>query len=85
MPIQASCKVVREAAVKVLDRLGQEMFEVIKYHLKRSYAISFAPDDESPLSLDQLHFALSVMLGDGTANNILKQIADELQERQIAE
>jgi hypothetical protein len=56
------------------------MIEVVKYHLRRSYAISFAPNDVSSFSLDQLHFALAVMLGEGSANNILGQITEEINE-----
>ncbi|HKU49572.1 MAG TPA: hypothetical protein VJP79_06455 [Nitrososphaera sp.] len=70
----------RKAVFIALNRLGEEMFEVIRYHLHRSYAISFDPDDPSKFSLEQLHFALSVMLGQGTANNVLRQVTDEIRE-----
>ena len=70
----------REAANRVLQRLGEEMIEVVKYHIRRSYAISFDPKDESHFSLDQLHFALSVMLGEGSANSLLNQISQEIKE-----
>jgi hypothetical protein len=79
-PVTESLK--REAANWVLQRLGEEMIEVVKYHLRRSYAISFDPKDPSPMSLDQLHFGLSVMLGEGHANNLLRQITEEIQEMQ---
>ena len=78
----ASDSLKREAANRVLDRLGSDMVEVIKFHMKRSYGISFDQKAESPFSLDQLHFALSVMLGEGHANNLLKQIVEEIKENQ---
>lgn len=80
MPVTVSDSIKRQAANSVLARLGEEMIEVVKYHLRRSYAISFAPNDTSSFSLDQLHFGLSVMLGEGSANNILKQITEEINE-----
>ena len=80
MPLMVSDIVKRQAANTVLARLGEEMIEVVKYHLRRSYAISLAPDDNSKFSLDQLHFGLSVMLGEGSANNLLKQITEEINE-----
>ena len=80
MPAVVSDIVKRQAANTVLARLGEEMIEVVKYHLRRSYAISLAPNDNSNFSLDQLHFGLSVMLGEGSANNLLKQIAEEINE-----
>jgi hypothetical protein len=72
--------VKREATNRVLRRLGEEMIEVVKYHLRRSYAISFDPSDDSHFSLDQLHFGLCLMLGEGHANNLLNQIAEEIRE-----
>jgi len=70
----------REAVNIVLERLGTEMFEVVKFHLKRSYAISLNLNDDSSLSLDQLHFGLSVILGEGHANNLLSQVVREIKE-----
>lgn len=80
MQTNASNSIKREAANTVLARLGQEMIEVIKHHLRRSYAISFDPQDESKFSLEQLHFALSVLLGEGHANDLMRQIAEEIKE-----
>jgi len=80
MPITVSDSLKRQAANTVLARLGEEMIEVVKYHLRRSYAISLAPNDNSTFSLDQLHFGLSVMLGEGSANNLLRQISEEIHE-----
>lgn len=80
MPITVSNSIKRKAANTVLARLGEEMIEVVKYHLRRSYAISLEPNDDSSFSLDQLHFGLSVMLGEGSANNLLRQITEEISE-----
>jgi hypothetical protein len=80
MSVTVSDNIKRQTANTVLARLGEEMIEVVKYHLRRSYAISLAPNDDSAFSLDQLHFGLAVMLGEGSANNILKQITEELNE-----
>lgn len=80
MPLTVSDSVKRKAANTELARLGEEMIEVVKYHLRRSYAISFALEDESKFSLDQLHFGLCVMLGEGSANNLLSQITQEIEE-----
>ena len=80
MSVTVSDNIKRQAANTVLARLGEELTEVVKYHLRRSYAISLAPNDGSTFSLDQLHFALAVMLGEGSANNILKQISEEINE-----
>ena len=82
MPITVSDSVKRQAANTVLARLGEEMIEVVKYHLRRSYAISFDPTDDSPFSLEQLHFGLSLMLGEGHANSLLRQITEEIKEIQ---
>lgn len=79
MPSTVSDSIKRQAANTVLARLGEEMIEVVKYQSRR-YGISFALDDDSKFSLDQLHYALSVLLGEGTANNILKQITQEINE-----
>ena len=76
----ATCSVMRKAANIALNRLGEEMFEVVAYQLRRSYAITFEPNDDSQFSLDQLHFALSVMLGEGSANNVLRQVVDEIRD-----
>jgi hypothetical protein len=76
----ATGTVMRKAANIALNRLGEEMFEVVAYHLRRSYAITFDPNDDSRFSLDQLHFALSVMLGEGRANNVLQQVVDEIRD-----
>jgi hypothetical protein len=72
-------RIKREAARIVLARLGEDMIEIVKHHLKRSYDISFDPKDDSTFSLDQLHFGLSVMLGEGHASNLLRQINDEIK------
>jgi hypothetical protein len=80
LSIAATDTIKRKAANIVLSRLGEEMMEVIKFHLRRSYGISMAADDPSTFSLEQLHFGLSVMLGEGSANNLLRQIADEINE-----
>jgi hypothetical protein len=32
------------------------------------------------MSLEQLHFGLSVMLGEGHANELLRQISEEIKE-----
>lgn len=80
MSVTITESVKRQAANIVLARLGEEMIEVVKYHLRRSYAISFTPNDDSHFSLDQLHFGLSVMLGEGSANNLLTQISEEINE-----
>jgi len=85
MPATVSDSVKRKAANIVLARLGEEMIAVVKYHMRRSYAISLAPDDTSRFSLEQLHFGLSVMLGEGHANNLLRQITDEIKEISEAE
>jgi hypothetical protein len=79
MPLAANDRIKRKAANIVLARLGEDMIVVVKHHLRRSYAISFDPDDDSKFSLEQLHFGLSVMLGEGSANNILPQIAEEIK------
>jgi hypothetical protein len=72
--------VMRKAANIALNTLGEEMFEVLAYQLRRSYAITFDPDDDTQFSLEQLHFALCVMLGEGSANNVLRQVVDEIHE-----
>jgi hypothetical protein len=77
---QASDRVKRQAANIVLARLGEEMSDVVKYHLHRSYSISLEPNEQSKFSLDQLHFALSVLLGEGGANNLLNQVTHEIEE-----
>jgi hypothetical protein len=79
MPLAASDRIKRKAANIVLARLGEDMIVVVKHHLRRSYAISFDPDDDSKFSLEQLHFGLSVMLGEGSANNLLSQITAEIK------
>ena len=79
MPVAVSDRIKREAASIVLARLGEDMIAVVKYHLRRSYGISFDPDDASKFSLEQLHFGLSVMLGEGSANNLLPQIIEEIK------
>lgn len=61
------------------------MIEVIKYHLQRSCAISFDPNDDSPMSLEQPHFGLSVVLGEDYPNNLLTQIGDEKEIQRTAE
>lgn len=80
MTLAVSDRVKRKAANIVLARLGEDMIEVVKYHLRRSYGISFDPDDDSKFSLEQLHFGLSVMLGEGSANNLLPQITAEIKQ-----
>lgn len=62
----------------MLATLGEETIAVIKNNLSRSYAISFVVDDDSKFLLDQLHFGLSVMMGESSANNILSQITREI-------
>ena len=37
------------------------------------------------LSLEQLHFGLSVLFGDSNANNILQQIVEQIEEIQRQE
>lgn len=74
----ASDSVKRRAANIVLARLGEEMMEVVERHLRRSYGISLTSGDTSKFSLEQLHFGLSVLLGEGSANNLLQQITREI-------
>ena len=76
----ASDEIKRRAANVVLGRLGEEMIEVVKLHLRRSYSITFDLKDNAKFSLDQLHFGLSVLLGEGLANNLMRQIKDEIDE-----
>lgn len=80
MAPQASDGIKRKAVNTVLATLGEEMMEVVKYHLRRSYSISLDPNDQSKFSLDQLHFALSVLIGEGGANNLLNQVTHEIEE-----
>ena len=77
---ETDSSIMRKAANIALNRLGEEMFEVLAYQLRRSYAITFDPDDDTQFSLEQLHFALCVMLGEGSANNVLRQVVDEIHE-----
>jgi hypothetical protein len=72
--------IMRKAVNIALNRLGEEMFEVLAYQLRRSYAITFDPTDDTQFSLEQLHFALCVMLGEGSANNVHRQVVDEIRE-----
>lgn len=61
------------------------MKELVGLHLRR-YGVILDSRDTSKFSLDQLHFGLSVLLGEGTANNLLEQITkeiDELQSEQV--
>jgi hypothetical protein len=75
----ASNEIKRKAANIVLSRLGAEMDGVIKYHLKRSYAICLEREDESNFSLDRVHFGLSLLLGQGHANELLRQMTEEIK------
>ena len=77
---EASDSIRRRAASIVLGRLGEEMMGVVEHHLRRSYGISLKQEDSSKFSLEQLHFALSVLLGEGHANNLLRQITIEMEE-----
>ena len=77
---KAEGTIMRKAANIALSRLGEEMFEVLAFQLRRSYAITFDPNDDTQFSLEKLHFALCVMLGEGSANNVLRQVVDEIHE-----
>lgn len=79
MKSPASKEIKRRAVNIVLGRLGTEMDAVIKYNLKRSYAISLEPADVSDFSLDRIHFGLALLLGQGHANELLRQIAEEIK------
>ena len=63
----------------MLGRLGTEMDAVIKYNLNRSYTISVDREDASDFSLDRIHFSLALLLGQGHANELLRQIAEEIK------
>jgi hypothetical protein len=80
MPFAVSDSVKRRAANKVLAGLGSEMLAVLEHHFRRSYAISLDPNDSSKFSLDQLHFALSVLLGEHHANVLLSQMTKEIEQ-----
>ena len=73
-------EIKKKIAVEVLHRLSDDMFDVIKYHLSGYYSISLDAEDNKAFSLDQLHFGLSVLLGEGAANNILRQISNEINQ-----
>jgi hypothetical protein len=75
----ASKEIKMKAVNIVLGRLGTEMDAVIKYHLKRSYAVSVDREDGSDFSLDRIHFGLALLLGQGQANELLRQIAEEIK------
>ncbi|HKX81084.1 MAG TPA: hypothetical protein VJL54_02410 [Nitrososphaera sp.] len=84
MPKDASDKVKRQAAAKVLDSVGGDMNDILTRHL-RDYDVSLDPAASSPFSLEQLHFGLSVLFGDSNANNILQQIVEQIEEIQRQE
>ena len=71
-------EIKRKAANVVLGRLGEEMIDVVKLHLRRAYDINFDPKENSKFSLDQLYFGLSVLLGEGLAKNLMGQIKEEI-------
>lgn len=75
-----SNEIKRKAANNVLDNLRLELVDLIKSHLTRSYGISFTSDDDSQFSLEQLHFGLSLMLGEEMANGILNDITAEMHD-----
>ena len=62
------------AATRVLLRLGTDMYEVIKYHLRHHYHIRL---DES-FRLYDLGLALHDLIGVGAAEVIMKEIYLEL-------
>ena len=78
MPKAVIDSIKRRAASIVLARMGKEMAQVMQSHLQRSYGISLTEGDPSIFSFDQLHFGLSVLLGEGNANILLQQITKEI-------
>jgi hypothetical protein len=72
-------EIKRKAANIVFSRFGAEMDSIIKYHLKPSYALCLAREDEYDFSLDRIHFGLSLMLGQSHANELLRQMTEEIK------
>jgi hypothetical protein len=66
------------AVNSVLSRLGEEMVEVLKFHLSHHYSISLGTNEQSSFSLEEFHFALQKLLGEGGANIILEEIRREI-------
>jgi hypothetical protein len=81
MPRAASDLVKRKAASIVLATLGEGTRQLVEQHLSR-YGVSLDVKESSKFSLDQLHFGLSVLLGEGMANMLLQQIIIQIDEIQ---
>lgn len=76
-----------EATNRVLARIGDEMYDTLKFELQRLYKIELAK--VTSFSLDELHLALQDLLGPHSARLLVRTIYGEIdrlakeQARQI--
>ncbi len=78
-----------EATNRVLARIGDEMYEALKFELQRLYRIELGK--VTSFSLDELHLALQDLLGPYSARLLVRTIYSEIdrlakeQAHQMAE
>jgi hypothetical protein len=66
------------AVSNVLGRLGEEMLEVLKHHLKRHYSLSLDIEDDY-FTIEKLHDALTKLLGQSAAAILTDEIHKEIE------
>ena len=65
------------AVSRLLQRLGSDMNDVIRYHLRHRYGIRLDEGSKTPIELPRLHDILNELIGPG-ANILLQEIYHEL-------
>lgn len=86
MQLSVEVGVKNRAVNQVLERLGQEMFEIVRNQLHLNYAISLeeAQSEFTIYAVPELHYALSKLLGVSAANLLVSEIDREV-ERLLSE
>ena len=79
MKTQNQTEVVRVGAVnRVLQRLGEDLQDVVKFHLSRHYHIKLDESGMVTCSLEELSSALQKLIGQGAAELLMQEIYLEL-------
>ena len=69
-----------QAIDSVLRRQGEQMFDVLQFHLKRYHRITFDPRNQQNISLEHFHKAMCELVGERAASLLLEDIYVELDQ-----
>jgi hypothetical protein len=62
----------------VLDRLGKEVADIVRYYLRNNFAICLEPD--CLFAVEEIGIALQRLVGENEARSIIQEIRQEIMD-----